>query len=166
MTKEYALVGTAVCTALHVSSELLILALPVMCIKSTQMSRSRKLSAIGVFTVVFIIIILGLLRNIAFLCLQLDYNVTTSKELERYMQALEPPLAVIVCTLPAHKAVLSMFGEWRRERKDKSQKQGNATAEVMDKPLLEVSGPKRTVEGSRQKRTTEGMDSIAELEMV
>lgn len=145
---------SAMKAALHFSSELLILVLPLIFIKNLQMSKVQKVNAAGIFGIVIITITTGTLRTIAALCWDLNFNNNGSITLEQIMNFFEPPLAVIVCALPAYKVLLSKLQ--KRKKKAAEARQNAASVNVAVVPPPERSKPMRNV-GVQ--------DSITELEM-
>ena len=103
----------AMCAALHGSSELAILALPLIYIRKLNMSKSQKVSAGGVFAVAIINIAMGFMRNFGVMCYYLGFNKHGSNDMQYVMELYEPTLAVIVCALPPYQAVLSKFQKQR-----------------------------------------------------
>ena len=103
----------AMCAALHGSSELAILALPLIYIRKLNMSKSQKVSAGGMFAVAIINIVMGFMRNFGVMCYYLGFNKHGSNDLQYIMTIYEPTLAVIVCALPPYQAVLSKFQKQR-----------------------------------------------------
>ncbi|MCJ1324242.1 hypothetical protein MMC10_000904 [Thelotrema lepadinum] len=106
---EYLVVWGSVATALHVSSDLLILGLPLIFIRNLQMSTAQKLSAGAVFALIAIDIVMGLMRNII---AATDSSLgdltpnTSLPDVDVVLQTFEPSLAVIVCALPAYRSLL------------------------------------------------------------
>lgn len=96
----------SVATALHVSSSCMILVLPLVFIGRLQMSRAQKLSSAAVFALVIIDIIMGLLRNIIVATAASSFSVEALLETALLLQAIEPGLALIVCSLPAYSVLL------------------------------------------------------------
>lgn len=140
--------------ALHLSSELLILALPLVFIQQLQMSKAQKLSAAGVFGVVIITITLGSLRTMAYVANDSEFHSNVSASVGEIGGTLEPPLAVLVCALLPYKVLLTKFQE-RKERaaikRQNAESKNRATA-----PL-----PRR----HNTRRNFGIQDSITELEM-
>ena len=99
--------GHAYEAALHSTSEALILILPLIWIKSLQMSTAQKLGAASVFAITIIDIVMGLLRNVAQSLLFRGDPVSDVLEvIVDNTLVLEISLAVIVCALPAYKVLL------------------------------------------------------------
>ena len=99
--------GHAFFAALHSTSEALILILPLIWIKSLQMSRAQKLGAASVFAITIIDIIVGLVRNVAQSLFFRGGGVSDVLEvIVDNTYVLEASLAVIVCALPAYKVLL------------------------------------------------------------
>lgn len=115
MGYQYDITWGSVCTALHVSSDILILALPLVFIGKLNMSRAQKLSSAAVFALVIIDIIMGLLRNIIVACAPTSFDVQGLLETALLLQAIEPGLALIVCALPAY-SILLPHSKARRSR--------------------------------------------------
>ena len=96
--------------ALHVSSDILILILPLAQIWKMHMRLLRKIGVAAVFALVIIDIALGILRQTPSLVLngviqdnEAAYNIN-------YVSCLlEPILAVIVCSLPPYRALAVKF---------------------------------------------------------
>lgn len=95
--------------ALHTSSELLILALPLTFIRNLQMSRAQKFNAASFFCLIFFTVVIGLVRNSANFC-GLDICATFGD----IAGVFEPIVAVFVCALPPYKILIAKF------KKDKS----------------------------------------------
>ena len=133
---------------LHISTELLILALPLLYIRKLQMSKTEKWRAGAVFLVAVITIIVGIVRNVVNICAAdaaiCDYTVYTLQ----LTISLEASLAVLVCALPPYKILLAKF-EKRKE-------------------VLEALPHQNPSEEPSQKKPTRAVavqDSITELEM-
>ena len=120
--------GSALEAAFHSTSEALILLLPLIWIKTLQMSTAQKLGAISVFAVIIIDIVMGLLRNITTSLYYRGYSFDTLLVITNVMVVLEPSLAVIVCALPVYKVLLP--GSRRRRRLAKSPILNNAEPPV------------------------------------
>ena len=114
----YEIVGGAFETALHVSSDILILVLPLAFIRKLHMSRIQKFSAASVFALVTIDIIMGLMRNITKLTYFLNDSPDLSYQIATTMQFFEPGLAVIVCALPAYRVLLPNSQKRRNQLKE------------------------------------------------
>lgn len=114
-------IGASVDTALHISSDLLILALPLAFLRGLQMSTVQKLSASAVFALVIIDILMGILRNVTVAIGFAGINQSTSFAIAIAiaMEDFEPGIAVIVCALPAYRVLLP-----------KTRKQRNPTVEL------------------------------------
>ena len=132
---QYDIVWGSVATALHVSSDCLILALPLVFIGRLHMSRAQKLSSAAVFALVVIDIIMGLLRNIIVACAPSSFSVDALFETALLLQAFEPGLALIVCALPAYSVLLPR-SKTRRSRNEAVQ---NATAPTAPSDKMESS---------------------------
>lgn len=102
----FVITAPAVDLALHISSDILILALPLVFIRKLQMSSVQKLSVAGVLVIAIVDILTGLLRNLAVLSYYLDLNVDVSSDLILFFQTFEPGLAVIVCAMPVYRVLL------------------------------------------------------------
>ena len=115
--------------AFHISSDVFILALPLVFIRKIQTSRARKLSVAGIFALIIIDIICGILRNAGALCASLNVTTTdTCISIGLVMDVCEPTIAVIVCALPAYRALLPSVANRssRRYRQMEGQQRNNA----------------------------------------
>lgn len=91
--------------ALHLSSELLILGLPLWFINKIQWSSAQKTAAASMFFAVILTILMGFLRNLANLC---DNGDNYAWEwIQGFGLLYEQPVAVLVCALPPYRNVLS-----------------------------------------------------------
>ena len=70
------------------------------------MSRPRKISTIALFAVTFVIIVLGLVRNIFELTTYLGTPLDVNSNFDTILGSFESGAAVIVCALPALSIVL------------------------------------------------------------
>ena len=131
-TTKLDILGGALGFAFHTSSELCILALPLVYIRQLQMSRTAKLSAASVFCIVIIDIIMGAMRNATDACFSDACNGITNT-----MMVLEPALAVFVCALPPYKILLSKV--WKRANHPAAAQQDvegrNAAPPPRDRPM-------------------------------
>ncbi|MCJ1326312.1 hypothetical protein MMC10_002976 [Thelotrema lepadinum] len=91
----------------HLTSELLILALPLVQIRKLQMSRTKRMSVAAVFILITIDIVSGIIRNAA--SIGSDF-ATDDPQLclcmNTILQVVEPSIAVIVCAMPAYRVIL------------------------------------------------------------
>ena len=109
------LIWGAVCTALHVSSDCLILALPMFFINMLQIPKMQKLSCASVFALISVDIAMGLIRNTIAACASLNTIGDALLTASDVMQVFEPGLAVIVCALPAYEVFLpNRRGGWKQ----------------------------------------------------
>ena len=147
---QFYLAEGSIATALHVSSDLFILGLPLIFIGQLQMSISQKFSAGAVFTLIIIDIMMGLTRNIIAATSELQTFVAdhTFIDLDIILAIFEPSLAVIVCALPAYRSLLPVI---RRKRNDGQ--------EEIAQDNVEALAPTR-----RRPQNAVFDDSIAELE--
>lgn len=140
----------AVALSLHLSTELLILALPLTFIWRLHMSRASKLSAAAVFSITIFAIAVGLLRNLATLFAYLGIEFDSSDYIGDITAVVEPAVAVIVCALPPYKVLLSRI----RERKA-----SGAGLRASAAPM-EIAVPRE----GRSCQAFRTVDSITELE--
>lgn len=103
---RFSAVTAEIALALHISSDCLILGLPLPMIRRLQMSRVQRMSIAAVFALVAVDIIMGIMRNATYICsvLGTDYNYCTYVTV--VMSICEPSIAVIVCALPAYRVLL------------------------------------------------------------
>ena len=100
--------------ALHISSEILILGLPLYFISNFQMSRVQKIGTASFFCVVLVTIIIGFIRNLASMCADIPF-LCGGDDMKwvwmfQFGLILEPAFAVSVCTLPPYKdLILKLF---------------------------------------------------------
>ena len=105
--------------ALHVSSDCLLLALPMMMLKKLQMSKAQKISVASVFALVVVDIITGITRNAAIICIYNDNPVSEVCEtVASTMSVCEPSLAVFICALPAYRVLLPNSNGRKNQRND------------------------------------------------
>ena len=136
--------------ALHLSSELLILALPLVFIKQLQMSKVQKLSAAAIFGVIIITITIGSLRTMSYIANDLGFNADVSNYIATCTEDVEPALTVLVCALPPYKILLLKAQERKEKAAEKRQDDENAHKMAAPPP------PRRNI-GIQ--------DSITDLEM-
>lgn len=112
--------GAVLTTALHISSDCFILALPLVYIKKLQISTAQKLSSAAVFALIIIDIFMGLTRNIIIACVnQASISMADSLlDANAILAAIEPGLAVIVCALPPYKLILLKSRAQRNHRSE------------------------------------------------
>ena len=112
------LVSVGIRFALHVSTDLMILALPLAQIRTLHMSTIKKVSTAAVFALVIIDIIGAIIKSSATICdlLSSDPNETACGDMLTIWTVCEPAVAVIVCALPAYRAILPAS----RKRKEQS----------------------------------------------
>ena len=103
---QYQITTSAISIALHTSTELFIFALPAAFVSRLQMYKPRKIGALALFAVTFIIIILGLVRNIFELTTYLGEPLHVISDFDNILGSFETGAAVIVCTLPALSVLL------------------------------------------------------------
>ena len=101
--------------ALHASSDLFILALPLAFIHQLHMSRGKKVSVASVFAVIAVDILMGVLRNGAVVWAGLGVGVEVNEELAIWMENLEAGVAVLVCAAPAYGVLLPAARRRMRE---------------------------------------------------
>ena len=103
--------------AFHLSSDLFILALPLFYIRKLQMSRSKKIGVAAVFALTIIDIITGILRNASSICEDSPetWNNSTCIDMNIITAIIEPSFAVVVCALPAYRAILPSSRKRRYE---------------------------------------------------
>ena len=102
-----ALILSSMRFALHISSNLLILILPMAQIRKLQLSRRKKIGIVAIFAIIIIDIIGGILRNAFVICDTLNEGETpVFAWLSHFWYICEPALAVAVCTLPVYRSLL------------------------------------------------------------
>ena len=145
--QQYMINGASMATALHISSDLLILALPLLYIRSLQMSKLQKFNAGAVFALVFLDIAMGLIRNIA-AALPTFNNSSDVANFTGVLLVFEPSLAVIVSALPAYKALSLARKRRERLRNEEAQRhQGSPTPNrqpphmILDDSIAELERP-------------------------
>ena len=101
----------------HISSDLVILALPLFYINRLQMSRAKKISVAAVFALIIIDIVTGILRNSSSICEDSPstWNSSVCIDLNIITTVLELSIAVVVCALPAYRAILPSSRKRRYE---------------------------------------------------
>lgn len=110
--------------ALHISSDLLVTILPMVQIRKLNMPLGRKISVAAIFAIVIVDTMAGLARNIAVIIAALGSPTDASQGVSFICAIIEPALAVLVCSLPPYKALISNF---RFRRHDDFQLQSTAT---------------------------------------
>ena len=123
-------VQAAFATALHATSDLLILALPLVFISQLHISRVQKVGLSAVFAIVLIDIIMGIIRNVAVLCYYRGYDIESNYAIAQVMGICEPSIAVIVCALPAYRVLLSAS----------SRKRGSTTSGLLQRHGVQQGG--------------------------
>ena len=101
---------------LHISSECFILLLPLTQIGKMHISLVKKISVAAVFAIVIIDIIMGIIRNGAAVCTIIVAENETCEAMNDILSVAEPCIAVMVCALPAYRAILPSSGA-RKEKK-------------------------------------------------
>lgn len=92
--------------ALHISSDVFVLLLPVARIRKMQVSKGKKISIAAVFAITIIDIFSGIARNIIIICSFNDIGDSQALEdADRILGVIEPALAVAVCTLPVYRSL-------------------------------------------------------------
>lgn len=129
----------------HISTELLVLALPLVYIGKLQMSKAQKLNAAAIFCLAVITIVLGIISNVSGMC---DEDICLDIQLATVV--LEAPLVVLVCALPPYKILIA-----------KLQKRKEGLAAL---PQQNVTGELRAPR-KMPMRVVAVQDSITELEM-
>ena len=104
----------------HISSDLLILALPLFEIRKLQMSPAKRFSVAAVFALTIVDIIMGILRNSSSICedSQATWNSDVCVSMNIIFTILELSFAVIVCALPAYRAILPSSRQRRYESRE------------------------------------------------
>ena len=129
---------------LHISTEILILGLPLIFIRKLQISKTEKRNTAAVFLIAIITIILNVLRNASAVCGEDIYN-----NIVEITIILKAPLAILVCALPPYKILLAKF-----------QKRNQAVLPQQNLPEDLRALPRR-----KPTRMIAVQDSITELEM-
>ena len=148
-TVPWILAPTVFGFALHISSEILILALPMPFIKKMQISRAQKFSVAGIFAIVIIDIGFGILRNSFSLCN--DLGSSPGKDTCYFWDSVfaicEPTVAVLVCALSAYRALLPSSGK-RRNKHMELQRNAANMGEATPRELIQTleAGPVPTNE--------------------
>ena len=138
---------------LHGSSDLLILALPLSFIRKLQMPRIHKLSVSGIFAIIIVDIVMGLLRNFAKLCLSIGYNVDVSDSIAIVMQDMEPAIAIIACALTAYGVLLPASRQRRREPPGLLERADNMDRAVINGPASPQMFNSDTVSAEEPEKT-------------
>lgn len=111
----------AISVSLHISSDCLILALPIKMIWNMHLAKDQKIGITAVFAVTVIDIILGTIRNIAYLTTGLgsvesnSNNPGSNTIISDLLLIGEPCIAVMVCAVPTYRVLLPSS---RRRRKN------------------------------------------------
>ena len=113
----------ALALALHVSSDCLLLALPMIMLKKLQMSKAQKISVASVFALVVVDIIAGIIRNASVICADSAYYnddlaLDVCSTVNSIMSVCEPNLAVFICALPAYRVLLPTSNRRKNQRND------------------------------------------------
>ena len=97
----------AIQTALHASSDCLLLALPLVFLHKLHISKAKRLGIAAILGISILDLIMGIIRNIDDLFIGLrGIQSTAEYDLQKILQVLEPHLAVIVCAVPAYGVLL------------------------------------------------------------
>ena len=137
----------------HLSTELLILALPLSFISQLRMSKTQKINAAAVFCVTILTIGIGTLRNVA-LCIYLVSDAKYWIKISDIASVFEPTVAVVVCSLPPYKALLHKF-----------QKRGlDLTGPLKQNVAAQADGLEADPGAKNGRRGRVVLDSITELE--
>ena len=117
----------------HISSDLLILALPLFQIRKLQMTSGKKMSVAAVFALTIIDIVTGILRNSSSICEDspATWNSETCIGMNIITGIIEPSFAVAVCALPAYRAILPSS---RKRRYESAELRRNAAKIGWDSP--------------------------------
>ncbi|MCJ1332447.1 hypothetical protein MMC10_009140 [Thelotrema lepadinum] len=89
---------------------------PFLEIRKLHMPLGRKISAAAVFALVIIDIVTGLARNISTVLAALGIPTDTSGGTQELCDVIEPALAVLICSLPAYKALVFKFRSHRTDK--------------------------------------------------
>ena len=91
---------------LHISSDLLILILPMAQIRKLSMPLSKKYSVAAVFAIVIVDTAISVVRNVATVIAALGSPTDASEVIDVICTTIEPALAVLVCSLPPYNALV------------------------------------------------------------
>ena len=131
--------------ALHITSEIWILLLPMAQIKKLHLSRTKKISISAVFLLITIDIVVGIIRNATSVCMAMqpvDYDgAGPCGDVNLILEMVEPALAVIVCALPVYRVLLP--SSRRKKRHELEELQRNA-ASIGESPPTPPFSPKFT----------------------
>lgn len=110
------LTGIVICIfALHISSDLFIIALPQVQVRKLSMPLSRKVNVAAIFAIGIIDTMIGIARNVATVLTHIGTSTDAAIDVDNICGVVEPALAVIVCSLPAYKALVFRFrSHWSR----------------------------------------------------
>ena len=96
--------------AFHISTDCLILILPMTQIRKMHMPLAKKISVAAVFAIIIIDITFGVLRNAASVLYILeDTDDSIASSMNIISSVLEPAVAVFVCALPPYRALVFKF---------------------------------------------------------
>ena len=128
--ENYDVVTPGLALALHISSDGLILALPLAMIRRLHVSKEQKIGIAAVFALVVVDIVMGIIRNTAWILAHLDKEPSEASIIIATVMAIcEPNIAVIVCALPAYGVLLPTV----RKRKTQQRKMQQNQARVADR---------------------------------
>ena len=148
--------------AFHISSDVFILALPLVFIGRIQTSRARKVSVAGIFALIIIDIVCGILRNAGALCASLNVTTTdTCISIGLVMDVCEPSIAVIVCALPAYRVLLPSEGK-RRYRQMEQQRRERDTYLMRDTTVDKSTQTQSSGEGKMGSVSSRGQQTLLE----
>lgn len=80
------------------------------------MAMSKKISAVLIFAIIIIDIMVGLVRNVAVVLAAYGSPTDASGAVEVICAVIEPSVAVIVCSLPAYGVLVFKFRSRQRNR--------------------------------------------------
>ena len=101
---------------LHITSDCLILVLPMVQIARLNMSNVKKASVAAVFAIIIFDIAISIVRNVSVICAEISATESgSSADMAYIWEIAEPAIAVIVCALPAYRALIRSPEAKRRD---------------------------------------------------
>lgn len=125
-TTKYGQTTTYIALAFHISSDLLIMIMPLPVIRRLQISKAQKIGITAVFGLVLVDIVMGVLRNSMVICEYshpdlIPLGSASCLTVAAIMSVCEPCIAVVVCALPAYGVLLPTIHKRRNQAKRQRQ---------------------------------------------
>ena len=146
---------------LHVSSDLLILSLPLVITRSLRLSRIPKAIVACVFLLIIINICMAVSRLVAFILIDspdVSIDRVASLDICQIMATCKPAIAVVIYALPTYWVLLPSLGHKRGDPNDIPQqhivpwpvRKNSESPQVSTLPMLSTEGTRTSDHASTQ----------------